>query len=113
MRADSVEVVATLAKPTQKRSAGLGLAFDAYVKIPQDGDYNFAVDDAAHSMVFVHESRVVGETGPASDSVRLAAGWHPVRVYHRATKASRGDVGFTITDASGKNVLKARGAVAH
>jgi hypothetical protein len=113
IRADSIEIVATLKKPTQKHAGGLGLAFEAYVKIPQDGDYQFSVDDPMHSMVFVHESRVLGETGPAVDSVRLAAGWHPVRVYHRAGKVNGGAVGFSITDARGKDVLKARGAVAH
>lgn len=113
MRADSIEIVATLKKPTQKHAGGLGLAFEAYVNIPQDGDYQFSVDDPMHSMVFVHESRVLGETGPAVDSVRLAAGWHPVRVYHRAGKVNGGAVGFSITDARGKDVLNARGAVAH
>lgn len=113
MRADSVEVVATLAKPNQKRSNGLGLAFEAYVKIPRDGDYKFKVSDSVNSMVFVHESRVLGETGLASDMVRLAAGWHPVRVYHRGGKVNGGAVEFSITDARGKNVLDTRGAVAH
>ena len=113
MAASAIDSVKEVKLPAADRPGSYGITFEGFVNIPTDGDYTFQLDDAAHSMVFVHDSRVIGETGQASDSVRLAAGWQPVRIYHRESGKVYHGIGFSITDSGGNNVLKTRGAVAH
>jgi hypothetical protein len=65
-----------------------GVAFDGYFVAPRDGDYSFAVDADAGAMLFLHDIRVIDEpriiTGSKlSGSVRLTAGWHPLRLLYR------------------------------
>ena len=114
MAAGAIDLVSEVKLPSSDRLGSYGVTFEGFVNIPTDGDYTFELEDGAgNSMVFVHDSRVIGETGSTSDSVRLAAGWQPVRVYHRESGKVLDGIGFSITDSGGNNVLKTRGAVAH
>ena len=114
MAAGAIDLLSEVKLPSSDRLGSYGVTFEGFVNIPTDGDYTFELEDGAgNSMVFVHDSRVIGETGSTSDSVRLAAGWQPVRVYHRESGKVLDGIGFSITDSGGNNVLKTRGAVAH
>ena len=51
-------------------------------------------------MLFLHDIRVIGEplrnsAGKFTGSVRLNAGWHPVRLYYRHAGAVKGHLELT------------------
>jgi len=65
-----------------------GMAFEGYFQATQDGEYTFTLDSDTGASLFLHDIRVIGEplknaAGQFSGSVRLQAGWHPVRLYYR------------------------------
>jgi arylsulfatase A-like enzyme len=77
----------------KSRDAG-GAAFIGYFHAAQDGEYTFFSDSDGGTAVFLHDARVIdddaGRTGaPVSGRVRLAAGWHPLRVYYRHASGER------------------------
>jgi len=65
-----------------------GMAFEGFFHAAQDGEYSFTLESDTGAMLFLHEIRVIDEplknpTGKFSGSVRLKAGWHPLRLYYR------------------------------
>lgn len=85
---DAKTVSQTVTLPAQKGDQPFGVAFEGFFQIPADGDYTFSVDSDGGAMFFVHDIRVIDEPGtPAggtvTGSVRLKAGWHPMRLYYR------------------------------
>lgn len=65
-----------------------GVAFEGFFHAASDGKYTFTVNSDADAMLFLHDIRVIGEPmkntgGRLSGSVRLQAGWHPLRLYYR------------------------------
>jgi arylsulfatase A-like enzyme len=75
-----------------------GLAYTGFVKVPADGTYTLSVASQNTVTVFMHDSRVIdepirGATGAVKESIHLAAGWHPIRVYYRH---QTGQSGFEI-----------------
>jgi Sulfatase/PA14 domain/Domain of unknown function (DUF4976) len=65
-----------------------GIAFNGYFVAPHDGEYTFTLDTDTGAMLFLHEIRVIDEpmknsAGKFSGSVRLQAGWHPLRLLYR------------------------------
>ena len=66
----------------------VGVAFTGYFHAAQDGEYTFTLDSDTGAILFLHEIRVVNEpmrnpAGKFTGSVRLKAGWHPLRLYYR------------------------------
>jgi len=57
------------------------LAFLGSIRIPADGDYSFAIEGRGEGMLFLHDIRVLDTSVEAQGHVRLAAGWHPLRLY--------------------------------
>ena len=65
-----------------------GVAFTGFFHATQDGEYTFTLDSDTGAMLFLHDIRVIDEpmknsAGKFSGSVRLKAGWHPLRLYYR------------------------------
>jgi hypothetical protein len=65
-----------------------GVAFNGYFVAARDGEYAFTVDTDTGAMLFLHDIRVIDEpmknsAGKFSGSVRLKAGWHPLRLLYR------------------------------
>ena len=65
-----------------------GVVFNGYFVAPHDGEYTFTVDTDTGAMLFLHDIRVIDEpiknsAGKFSGSVRLMAGWHPLRLLYR------------------------------
>ncbi len=65
-----------------------GVAFTGYFYAARDGQYTFTLDSDTGTMLFLHDIRVINEplkdpAGKHSGSVRLKAGWHPLRLYYR------------------------------
>ena len=65
-----------------------GVAFTGYFHAAQDGEYTFTLDSDTGAMFFLHDIRVIDEpmknaSGKFTGSVRLQAGWHPLRLYYR------------------------------
>ncbi len=68
--------------------AGGGVAFDGYFHAATEGDYTFFATSDGGTQIFLHDARVIDDdfarTGAeVSGTIRLAAGWHPLRVYYR------------------------------
>ncbi len=68
-----------------------GVVFYGYFVAADDGEYTFTVETDTGAMLFLHDIRVIDEpmkssTGEFSGSVRLQAGWHPLRLLYRHTK---------------------------
>ena len=84
------------------------LKWEAGVKIPADGTYTFEVTSSCHTMVFVHDIRLLDEnTKPAKDareaSLPLKAGWHPVQVLCR-TNVEKPTLSLKIKGPDGKEL---------
>ena len=65
-----------------------GIAFTGYFYAAQAGEYTFTLTSDTGAMFFLHDIRVIDEplknpAGKFSGSVRLQAGWHPLRLYYR------------------------------
>lgn len=65
-----------------------GVAFAGYFHAPRDGDYTFTLASDTGAMLFLHDIRVIDEplhyaAEKFSGTVRLQAGWHPLRLYYR------------------------------
>ena len=70
-----------------------GVAFTGYFFAKQDGEYTFTLDSDTGAMLFLHDIRLIDEPmknvgGKVTGSVRLQAGWHPLRLY-TGTRAVR------------------------
>ncbi|MFK5924065.1 MAG: sulfatase-like hydrolase/transferase [Verrucomicrobiota bacterium] len=65
-----------------------GAAFIGFFHAEQEGEYVFSLSSDGGTELFLHDARVIDDdfkrTGDeVSGSVRLAAGWHPLRLYYR------------------------------
>jgi len=65
-----------------------GAVFSAFFYAKEDGEYVFTLDSDTGAMLFLHDIRVINEplknpAGQFTGSVRLQAGWHPLRLYYR------------------------------
>jgi hypothetical protein len=65
-----------------------GIAFQGFVDVAADGQYTFTVTSDSGAVLWLHDSLVIdddfthGDT-PRSGTVRLKAGWHPIRLFYR------------------------------
>jgi hypothetical protein len=78
------------AKESSHEQAGaqLGVDFEGFVNVPVDGDYTFTITSDSGIVFWVHDSLVIDDDfthddAPRSGSIRLKAGWHPIRLYYR------------------------------
>jgi arylsulfatase A-like enzyme len=83
-----------------------GVAFTGYFVAPQDGEYTFTLDTDTGAMLFLHDVRVIDEpmknsAGKFSGSIRLEAGWHPLRLLYRHTMGQP-RLAFTCQRAGGE-----------
>jgi hypothetical protein len=72
----------------ESSTQGMGLAFEGFFHAARDGDYVFHVASDSGAVLFLHQARVIDDDfgrsgGEASGDIRLAAGWHPFRLYSR------------------------------
>lgn len=78
----------TISLPATPSGEPFGVAFDGFFHAPEDGDYAFTLASDTGATLFLHDIRVIDEplenaSGRLTGSVRLAAGWHPLRIYSR------------------------------
>jgi hypothetical protein len=81
-----------------------GVAFEGFFQAAQPGEYTFTIESDTGATLFLHDIRVVGEprknpAGKFSGSVRLNAGWHPIRLYYRHAGAAKPSVQLTAKHA--------------
>ncbi len=86
-------VTAITATPLPADAPG-GAAFTGFFHAPRTGDYTFAVTSNGGAELFLHDARVIDDdfrhTGAeVSGTIRLAAGWHPFRLYTRHVRGAR------------------------
>jgi len=98
-------VAQDFAPPVPKDDGPFGVAFEGFFKVPTDGDYTFSINSDGGAMLFVHEIRVIEEAknpvgGTLTGHVRLAAGWHPLRLYYRHI-SGQPQLEFTVKNADG------------
>jgi arylsulfatase A-like enzyme len=79
--------------PPDNGAAKSGAFFEGYFHAEQDGEYTFTLGAGQQSMLFIHDIRVLdeparNESSERSGTVRLKAGWHPVRLYIRFPEAA-------------------------
>ncbi len=70
-----------------------GVAFNGYFHAAEEGDYEFILASDTGATLFLHDIRVIteplhGAAGEHRGRLRLAAGWHPLRVYSRHSGAA-------------------------
>lgn len=81
---------------------GGGLAFTGYFYASREDEYTFHVASDRGAVLFLHEARVVDEdfdrgSEEQSGTIRLAAGWHPLRLYsHHAGANERLNVTWQV-----------------
>jgi hypothetical protein len=80
--------IKSVALPMATAGRPFGVLFEGYFNAKQDGEYKFSVTTDTGAMLFLHDIRLIDEpmkssAGRFSGSVRLKAGWHPLRLYYR------------------------------
>ncbi|MGN6642084.1 MAG: sulfatase-like hydrolase/transferase, partial [Verrucomicrobiota bacterium] len=90
-------------------SQPFGIAFTGYFHAAQDGEYKFTLDSDTGAMLFLHDIHVIAEplrnpAGRFSGSVRLKAGWHPLRLYGRHVGAGQARLKLEVQDPSGESL---------
>ena len=97
-----IEATALTAAPAAAAPM-VGAAFSGYFHAPVAGDYTFHLATDGGATLFLHEARVIDDdfarTGaPVAGTIRLAAGWHPLRLYtrHAAGDAAARRLEFTV-----------------
>ena len=76
---------------TLSASAGAAAQFTGYIQVPADGDYHFDADSSCD--LWIHDGLIIRDTDTSNaGSVKLKAGWHPLRV-----AASKSNLQITIT----------------
>lgn len=83
-----------------------GAAFTGWFHATSEGNYTFHVTSDGGSALFLHDARVIDDDfarqgAEASASIRLAPGWHPLRVYYRRGQGAK-SLAVEFTDPSGK-----------
>ena len=74
---------------------GGGAMFEGFFRAPTEGNYTFVASSDGGTEVFLHDCRVIDDdfarTGAeVAGTIRLAAGWHPLRIcYRHAEGAAR------------------------
>lgn len=86
-----------------------GVAFTGYFHAAQDGEFKFTLDSDTGAMLFLHDIHVIAEplrnpAGRFSGSVRLKAGWHPLRLYDRHVGAGQAHLKLEVQDPSGESL---------
>ena len=56
------------------------LVFEGLVQVPADGEYRFSLETETVAVIRMHDALLLDE-GVTEASIRLAAGFHPIRVY--------------------------------
>ncbi|HZL34499.1 MAG TPA: sulfatase-like hydrolase/transferase [Tepidisphaeraceae bacterium] len=74
--------------PADAKNGAAGVEFTGVLRVPADGQFVFTLKCDSGAALWVHDSLVIDDDythdGSAkSGSVRLAAGWHPVRLAYR------------------------------
>ncbi len=87
--AQALEVLDSTAQRSEKHRPPLALELRSSVRIPQDGRYQFKISGQGHSMLFVHNIRLISENRNAGQyqmeaALPLKAGWHPIRYCYRS-----------------------------
>ena len=92
-----------------KGKAAAGLAFEGFLHVPQDGEYTFTMKSDTAAMLFLHEIRVIdqpmkrrGES--CAGTVRLKAGWHPLKLYYRHDGGRQPELNLVCKMPDGKNL---------
>lgn len=103
-----LETLQRAAKLDRRYAPPLGLQVHGFLKIPADGKYQFEAMGNGHSMLFVHDIRLIDENAEEgrhvlSGSLPLKAGWHPVRYLHR-TKAGKAEFGLRLFAPNGTEI---------
>ena len=78
------------------------------IRIPADGTYHFEIKGRGHSMLFVHDVRLLNEDPEfrqyqAAGTLPLKAGWHPIAFRYRS-HGKDVDFDLVITGPDGKQI---------
>ena len=87
-------VVSNFTPPQASDDGMIGLAFTGYFHAPAEGDYTFHITSDGGAVLFLHDARVIDDDfnhdgTTVSSTIRLAAGWHPLRLYTRHSTPQR------------------------
>jgi arylsulfatase A-like enzyme len=83
LRSAATGTAASLAPVMLPAGKPAALGFSGLVLFPSDGVYTFSFAGHGEVMLFLHDIRVLDTTAEAQGTVRLSAGWHPLRLYYR------------------------------
>ena len=70
------------------REENIALEFKGYLSVPTAGKYNFSMSTDSGGMLWIHDAHIIDDDfrhndKPATGSVRLKAGLHPIRVLYK------------------------------
>lgn len=88
------------------RSADGVVQLSGFIRIPADDTYTFALTSDADAMLFLHDIRVLDATAERLGTVRLGAGWHPLRFLHRESGSAPAP-GLLVHDGAGRRLTLA------
>ncbi|MEJ7693544.1 sulfatase-like hydrolase/transferase [Daejeonella sp.] len=78
----------------QSKTGGM-MSFDGYINIPADGEYTFYLSSDTKAFLKIHDASVIDEDfgympGEEKQStMKLKAGYHPIKVYYKAKAGSK------------------------
>jgi arylsulfatase A-like enzyme len=97
-------------------AGGGGQAFAGFFHAERAGDYTFHVSSDSGAVLLLHQARVIDDDfarpgHEASGTIRLAAGWHPLRLYSRHA-AGTPRLALTYQEGGGPRAILTGGAMA-
>jgi hypothetical protein len=74
--------------PREQAGPEIGIDFEGYIDVPTDGIYTFTVTSDTGTVLWLHDALIVDDDythddAPRSGTIRLKAGWHPIRLFYR------------------------------
>jgi arylsulfatase A-like enzyme len=92
-----------------KIPAGM-VAYEGFLKIPEDGNYTFDMSADGGFILRIHEALVLDSSYGAdagarqSGDIKLAAGYHPFTIYYHKSSKAKGSLEFLCKKAGGSVV---------
>ncbi|MBY5956742.1 sulfatase-like hydrolase/transferase [Membranicola marinus] len=93
--------------PSNKSSSGNMVVYSGYVNVPESGEYTLQTTSSNQTIVRIHDALVIdgdfraGESMSREGTIRLAAGYHPIRIYVKKKNDEESDFDLKVRFSMG------------
>ncbi|YCM44822.1 sulfatase-like hydrolase/transferase [Verrucomicrobiaceae bacterium 227] len=90
LKANPTEILEEISLPDPTTTTPFGATFEGFFHASIDGEYTFKISAKGMATLFIHNCRLISEqktpvAETTTGTIRLKAGWHPIRLLFRHT----------------------------